>query len=447
MSVDIDRTPGEDLGRGDYNYKNKKPELLLPAGDMETLRVAFHFGADAVYLGGTRFGLRAKAGNFSSEEMREAVDYAHDLGKKVYVTVNIYAHNGDLEGLAEYFRELDDIGPDAVLVSDPGVFMMAREYAPHIPIHISTQANTTNYQAARFWYDQGATRVVTARELSLEEIRGLRTHIPEDMEIESFVHGSMCISYSGRCLLSSYMTGRDANRGACTHPCRWKYHLMEGAPEDMTPDYAVEEDSRPGEYFPVEEDERGTYIFSSRDMAMIGHIDELIDAGVDSMKIEGRMKNALYVATVARAYRAAIDECVADVDSYRSHIPDYEEEIRATTYRPFGTGFYYGSPSAEGQIYDTNTYITAYTYLGIIREVDDAGRGFFIQKNKFSVGERIEVIGPSLEKREVLVTAITTEDGESQDSCPHAGQRLFVTTDGVLSPGDIIRRCELKEES
>ncbi len=447
MSADTFRTPGEDIGRGDIDYKNKKPELLLPAGDMETLKVAFHFGADAVYLGGTRFGLRAKAGNFSPDEMRTAVEYAHSLGKKVYVTVNIYAHNGDLEGLPDYFEELSDIGPDAVLISDPGVFSVARRVAPDVPIHISTQANTTNYEAARFWYDAGATRVVTARELSIEEIRGLRQHIPADMEIESFIHGSMCISYSGRCLLSSYMTGRDANRGACTHPCRWKYHLSEGMPEDMTPDYAVMEDSRPGEYFPVEEDERGTYIFSSRDMAMIGHIDDLISAGVDSFKIEGRMKNALYVATVARAYRAAIDECVDDPDSYKSHIPLYEDEIRATTYRPFGTGFYYGSPSAEGQIYDTNTYITAYTYLGIIREVDDAGRGFFIQKNKFSVGEKIEVIGPSLRTGEVTVLAITTEDGTSRDSCPHAGERLFVTTDGTLCPGDIIRRRELKEES
>ncbi len=429
MSVHDTHTPVESFGRGDYDYK--KPELLLPAGDMETLRVAVHFGADAVYLGGSRYGLRAKAGNFSSEDMREAVAFAHERGKKIYVTVNIYAHNGDLEGLAEYYKELSDIGPDALLISDPGVFALAKRHAPDIPIHISTQANTTNYEAAGFWYEQGATRVVTARELSLTEIRGLREHIPEDMEIESFVHGSMCISYSGRCLLSSYMTGRDANRGACTHPCRWKYHVME--------------ESRPGEYFPVEEDERGTYIFSSKDISMIGHIDELIDAGVDSFKIEGRMKNALYVATVARAYRAAIDECVTDREAYRAHIDRYEKEITATTYRPFGTGFYYGNPSAEGQIYDTTTYITGYTYLGIIREVDESGRGFFIQKNKFSVGEKIEVIGPGLETKEVLVTGLFDEENNRRESCPHAGERLFLEVDGGLNAGDIIRRKEIND--
>ena len=430
MTSNTKGTPGETLGRGDDNFKNKRVELLLPAGNLETLRVAFHFGADAVYLGGIRFGLRAKAGNFSYDEMKEAVDYAHGLGKKVYVTVNIYAHNGDMSGLPGYFHELAEIGPDAVLISDPGVFMVARREAPDIPIHISTQANTTNYEAARFWYDQGAIRVVTARELSIEEIMGLREHIPADMEIESFVHGSMCISYSGRCLLSSYMTGRDANRGACTHPCRWKYHMN------------VEEDSRPGEYFPVEEDERGTYIFSSRDLAMIGHIDDLLGAGVDSFKIEGRMKNAMYVATVAGAYRAAIDACIADVDAYRARIPEFESAIRSTTYRPFGTGFYYGSPSSEGQIYDTNTYITAYTYLGIIDHVDEAQRGFFIQKNKFSVGEEIEAISPGLVVKKLRVLAITSEDGESMESCPHASQRLYLTVDGVLDPGDIIRRCE-----
>ena len=425
----------------------RKPELLLPAGNLENLKLAIRYGADAVYFGGQRFGLRAKADNFSLEDMREGVRFAHENGAKTYLTVNIYAHNEDIEGLKQYFRELQGIPIDALLISDPGVLMLAKEILPDIPIHISTQANNTNYLTWKFWKAQGAERVVAARELSLAEIKRIKEEIGEEMEIEAFIHGAMCISYSGRCLLSSYFTGRDANRGACTHPCRWKYHLSEGMPEDMTPDYAVMEDSRPGEYFPVEEDERGTYIFSSRDMAMIGHIDDLISAGVDSFKIEGRMKNALYVATVARAYRAAIDECVADPDSYKSHIPLYEDEIRATTYRPFGTGFYYGSPSAEGQIYDTNTYITAYTYLGIIREVDDAGRGFFIQKNKFSVGEKIEVIGPDLRTEEVTVTAITTEDGTFRDSCPHAGERLFVTTDGTLCPGDIIRRRELKEEA
>ncbi len=437
MNTDKLSTPGEALGRGDNNSGVKKPELLLPAGSMDTLKVAFHFGADAVYLGGSRFGLRAKAGNFTPDQMKEAIEYAHGLKKKVYVTVNIYAHHGDLEGLGDYLKSLDELGPDALLISDPGVFSLAKREAPHIPIHISTQANTTNFEAARFWYEQGATRVVTARELSIEEIKKLRENIPDDMEIESFVHGSMCISYSGRCLLSSYMTGRDANRGACTHPCRWNYDLH----------YAVEEQGRRGQYFPVEEDDRGTYIFSSKDISMIGHIDDLIEAGVDSFKIEGRMKNALYVAVVAGAYRRAIDEYVSDPDAYRAHIPEYEAHIRATTYRPFGTGFYYGSPGAEGQIYDNGNYITGYTYLGTIADVDEHGRGFFIQKNKFSVGERIEIMGPGMRVDEVTVLAITTEDGEAVESCPHAGQRLFVTTDGTLFAGDIIaRREDVKKE-
>ena len=272
----------------------KKPELLVPASSLEVLKIAVIFGADAVYIGGEAFGLRAKARNFSIEEMKEGIEFAHLHSAKVYVTVNILAHNRDLQGVREYLKELKGIRPDGFIIADPGIFMLAKEICPEIERHISTQANNTNYETFRFWYQLGASRVVTARELSLEEIREIRSKIPEDMEIETFVHGAMCISYSGRCLLSNYLVGRDANQGSCTHPCRWKYSIVE--------------ETRPGEYMPVFENERGTYIFNSKDLCMIDHMDDLLTCGVNSLKIEGRMKTALYVATVARTYRKAIDD-------------------------------------------------------------------------------------------------------------------------------------------
>lgn len=284
----------------------RKPELLVPASSLEVLKVAVIFGADAVYIGGEVFGLRAKAKNFSMEDMKEGVEFAHEHGVKVYVTANILAHNQDLEGVCAYFAELKEIGPDALIISDPGVYRIAMEVCPEIERHISTQANNTNYGTYQFWYEQGAKRVVTARELSLAEIKEIREHIPEEMEIETFIHGAMCISYSGRCLLSNYFTGRDANQGACTHPCRWKY--------------AVVEESRPGEYLPVYENERGTYIFNSKDLCMIEHIPDLLDAGIDSYKIEGRMKTALYVATVARTYRKAIDDYLESPKKYEENM-------------------------------------------------------------------------------------------------------------------------------
>lgn len=271
-----------------------KPEVLAPANSLEVLKTAVEYGADAVYIGGEMYGLRAKAKNFSAEDMKKGIAYAHERGKKVYVTANITAHNRDLEGVRAYFHELKEIRPDALIISDPGVFTIAKEVCPEIDIHISTQSNNVNYMTFRFWKEQGATRVVTARELSLEEIGNIRKNIPDDFEIETFVHGAMCISYSGRCLLSHYFTGRDANLGACTHPCRWKYYIME--------------EKRPGEFLPVEENERGTYIFNSKDLCMIEHIPELVNAGIDSFKIEGRMKTALYVAVVSRTYRQAIDD-------------------------------------------------------------------------------------------------------------------------------------------
>ena len=285
----------------------KKPELLIPASSLEVLKTAVIFGADAVYIGGEAFSLRAKAKNFSKEDMREGIEFAHAHGVRVHVTANILAHNYDLSAAADYFKELAELKPDAIIVADPGMVMLAKQNCPDIELHLSTQANNTNYMTYRFWYDQGIRRVVSARELSLKEIKEIREHIPEDMEIESFIHGAMCISYSGRCLLSNYFTGRDANRGACTHPCRWKY--------------AVVEEQRPGQYLPVYENDRGTYIFNSKDLCMIEHIPEMIDAGIDSFKIEGRMKTALYVATVARTYRKAIDACLESKETYEEKLP------------------------------------------------------------------------------------------------------------------------------
>lgn len=405
----------------------RKPELLVPAGSLEVLKVAVTFGADAVYIGGEAFGLRAKAKNFTSEEMKEGIDFAHAHGVKVYVTANILAHNSDLTDAAAYFTELAALQPDALIIADPGLFMIAKDVCPEIDIHISTQANNCNYGTFLFWHEQGASRVVTARELSLQEIGEIRKRIPADMEIETFVHGAMCISYSGRCLLSAYMTGRSANEGACTHPCRWKY--------------AVVEEKRPGEYFPVEENERGTYIFNSKDLCMIEHIPDLIEAGIDSFKIEGRMKTALYVATVARTYRKAIDDYLEDPALYEKNLPWYREQISRCTYRQFTTGFFYGKPDQESQIYDSNTYIREYTYLGIVGEVKD-GLCVIEQRNKFTIGEQIEIMKPDGENIEVTVRAIYNEDGESMESAPHPKQKLFVDLGVQADIFDILRRQE-----
>ena len=317
----------------------RKTELLMPAGSLEVLKIAVIYGADAVYLGGEAFGLRAKAHNFSLEEMKEGVEFAHSHGAKVYITANILAHNQDLEGVEEYFHQLKEVKMDALIISDPGIFMIARRVLPQVDIHISTQANNTNYGTYKFWYDLGAKRVVTARELSLEEIREIRRQIPNDMEIETFVHGAMCISYSGRCLLSNFFTGRDANQGACTHPCRWKYALVE--------------EKRPGEYLPVYENDRGTFIFNSKDLCMVEYIPELLEAGIDSFKVEGRMKTALYVATVARAYRKAIDDW--SKGEFKKNLEWYKEEIGKCTNREFTTGFFFGKPTEDAHIYGSST--------------------------------------------------------------------------------------------
>jgi putative protease len=461
----------------------KKVELLIPASSLEVLKTAVLYGADAVYIGGEAFSLRAKAKNFSMEEMAEGIAFAHEHGVKVYVTANILAHNADLAEAREYFATLRDLTyepkkesledglessedgqavslmhltkektsgpvtaqPDALIISDPGMFMIAREVWPDCEIHVSTQANNTNYETYLFWHKLGAKRVVSARELSLKEIREIRDHIPEDMEIESFIHGSMCISYSGRCLLSNYFTGRDANQGNCTHPCRWKYAVME--------------ESRPGEYLPVFENERGTFLFNSKDLCMIEYIPEMVQAGIDSFKIEGRMKTALYVAAVTRTYRKAIDDYYMSEETYRANMDWYRAEIAKCTYRQYSTGFYFGKPSSENQIYDNSTYVSESIYLGIVEEkmtmlsdlTRDNGKGFLeliqiTQRNKFCVGDHIEIMKRDGRDLSVLVGAIYNEEMEPMESAPHAKQKLWVWLVGDhtfervdVEQGDILR--------
>lgn len=406
-------------------------ELLVPASSLEVLKIAVIYGADAVYIGGEAFGLRAKAKNFSYEEMAEGIAFAHAHNVKVYVTANILAHNYDLDGVRAYFKELNQMKPDkpdALIIADPAIFMIAREECPDIERHISTQANNTNYGTYKFWWDLGASRVVTARELSLREIKEIRSKIDDKMEIETFIHGAMCISYSGRCLLSNYFTGRDANRGACTHPCRWKYSVVE--------------EKRPGEYLPVYENERGTYIFNSKDLCMIEHIPDLIDAGIDSYKIEGRMKTALYVATVARTYRKAINDYLESPEKYKENMSWYLEQITSCTYRQFTTGFFYGKPTEETQIYDNNTYEKGYTYLGIVGKPNEKGMYRLEQRNKFLVGEEIEVMKPNGDNLKVTVKAMEDEKGEAMESCPHPQQIFYVDLGIGLDEYDILRRQE-----
>lgn len=407
----------------------RKRELLIPAGSLDVLKIAVIYGADAVYIGGEAFGLRAKAKNFTNEEIAEGIKFAHERGARIYITANILAHNDDLSGVEQYFEELKDINPDALIISDPGVFTIAKKVLPDMEIHISTQANNTNYGTYLFWHSLGVKRVVTARELSLKEIAEIRQHIPENMEIESFIHGAMCISYSGRCLLSNYFVGRDANQGACTHPCRWKYSVVE--------------ETRPGEYMPVYENERGTYLFNSKDLCMIEHIPEMMEAGIDSFKIEGRMKTALYVATVARTYRKAIDDYSKDPEIYRANMEWYKAEIGKCTYREFTTGFYFGKADESAQIYNNSTYVKNYTYLGTVEQVREDGLFDIEQKNKFSLGDTIEVMKPDGRNIEAVVKALYDEEGNSLESAPHPKQRITVDLGLKPEPYDIIRRSEM----
>ena len=408
--------------------KRNRPELLAPAGDMERLKMAVLYGADAVYLAGTSFGMRAFAGNFSPEELPQAVAFAHDHGVRVHCTINTMPRNDEVSRLPEHLERLNDAGVDALIVADLGAFSLAGKYAPRCQRHISTQASICNYETARAWHDLGASRVILARELSLEEIRTIRDKTPADLEIEVFVHGAMCVSYSGRCLLSNYLTGRDSSRGACAQPCRYQYALVE--------------EKRPGEYFPVFEDQQGTYILNSRDMCMIDHVGDLIDVGLDSLKIEGRMKTALYVATVARTYRKALDDLAQGREVYEKNLPWYEQQITGCTYRRFTTGFFYGKPDDTAQIYDSNTYEKDYVYLGITGHADENGVFDLEQKNKFSVGEIIEIMKPDGRNIETVVEGIWDLEGNEQESAPHARQALKVKLRDIPDEMDLLRRSE-----
>ena len=405
----------------------RKIELLAPAGDLEKLKIPVLYGADAVYLGGTSFSLRAKAKNFDTKQMREGIEFAHAHGTKVYVTCNIFAHNEDFDKMADYFRELYELGADAILVADPGVFALARKTVPDLDVHISTQANNTNYHTALFWRELGAKRIVMARELSLREIKEISRNIPEDLEIEAFVHGAMCISYSGRCLLSNYLSGRDANKGACSHPCRWEYF--------------VTEKSRSGEYMPIVEEDRGTYIFNSKDLCMINHIPELIDAGIMSLKIEGRIKTAFYVGTVVRVYREAIDDYLKSPELYESKKDYYIEEVAKASYRGFTTGFYYGKPDQNEQIYTTSSYIRTYDFIGMVKEYDnESGFAVIEQRNKFVTGDQVEFISPNAGIVRQTVKEMYTLDGEKAEEAPHPQQLLRVKVDAPVKPFDMMRK-------
>lgn len=411
----------------------RKPELLAPAGDLEKLKIAVTYGADAVYLAGKQFGLRAYAGNFSKEEMAEGIKFAHEKGAKVYITTNIIPHNDDLVTFPDYLEELQLLGADAILAADPGVISIARKVAPELEVHLSTQANTTNWVSADFWAKMGVSRVVLARELSLTEIKEIRKQT--GLEIEVFVHGAMCISYSGRCLLSSFMTGRHANLGQCAQPCRWKYALVE--------------EKRPGQYFPIEEDERGSYIFNSHDLCMIEHIPELINSGVDSLKIEGRMKSVHYVATIVRAYRRAIDAYLAKPEQYKVN-PQWLEEISKVSHRSYTTGFYFGRPAAEGQTYGSSSYLRDYDFVALVKDYDPKTSIATVeQRNKFSLGDLVEITGPKTETFEQIISAMWTEEGEKTESAPHPQQILKIKVAQPVHPFDLIRRekTAVEEES
>jgi Collagenase and related proteases len=404
----------------------KKVELLAPAGNLEKLKMAIMYGADAVYIGGQRFGLRASADNFSLEDIKEGLTFAHQRECKVYVTVNIIPHNEDLVGLPEYIKQLQELGIDAVIVSDPGIFDIVRESAPNMEVHISTQANNTNYASAMFWYRHGAKRIVTARELSLEEISEIKAKTPDDLDIEAFIHGAMCISYSGRCLLSNYMTGRDSNRGACSHPCRWKYHLVE--------------EKRPGEYIPVYEDERGTYIFNSKDLCMIEHIPELVKSGIYSFKIEGRMKSSFYVATVVSAYRQAIDAYLADPNNY-SFNPEWLSELSKASHREYTTGFYFNKTTGADQIYNTSSYIREYDFVGMVLEYDKTtGIAKIEQRNRMIVGDEIEVVSPRKGYFTQTIEWMENEERESIRTAPHAQMIVYMPIKQGVGQYTMLRR-------
>lgn len=409
---------------------NNNIELLAPAGNLEKLKTAIIYGADAVYIGGEAYSLRAMADNFDDEAMKEALEFAHSRGKKIYVTINIFPHNSDLAGIPAYTKKLYDFGVDAVIVSDLGVFSMIREAAPDLHIHISTQANNTNYASATVWRRMGATRVVLARELSLKEIKEIREKVPEDLELEAFVHGAMCMAYSGRCLLSNYMTGRDANRGACAHPCRYKYYLME--------------EKRPGEYFEIREDERGSYIMNSMDLCMIEHIPELIESGITSLKIEGRMKSSYYVATVVKAYRQALDSYLRDKENYKFD-PEWLVEVSKASHREFSTGFYFGKP--KKQIYASSSYIRTHDIVGIVKDYDpESSMAVIEQRNKVLKGDEVEILTPYEKNYSIKLEKLWDEEGNEIDSTPHPQMIYKIKVQRPLKPFDMLVKEKGEQE-
>lgn len=402
----------------------KKPELLAPAGNMEKLKMALLYGADAVYLGGKAFGLRAFGGNFTNEELQEAVDFAHKLGKKIYVTVNIFPHNSDIAKLPAYLTFLNEIKVDAILVADLGVFTLAKEYAPDVELHISTQANNTNWAAVNAWAELGASRVVLAREMSLEEVKEIREKC--SVELEMFVHGAMCISYSGRCLMSNYLTSRDANRGSCAQPCRWNYALVE--------------EKRPGQYFPVLEDERGTYIFNSKDMCLLPYLPDVIASGVDSLKIEGRMKSVHYAASVVKAYREAIDSYFAAPEQFEVK-KEWVEELDKVSHRAYTTGFYYGRPTEKDQIYGTSSYTQTSDFVGLVLDYDEkTGFATVEQRNNMKVGQEIEIFQPHLAGYRQILQEMYNDEGEAIQVAPHPQQIVKIRMDRPVEPYGILRR-------
>ena len=403
----------------------KKPELLAPGGSLLKLKTAIDFGADAVYIGGDAFSLRVAAENFSVEDMYEGIRYAHDRGKKVYLTSNIIAHNRDIEKFRGFIEEIRPMGFDAVLIADLGLFGMIREIAPEIPVHISTQANNTNYKTVEMWHKMGAERVVLGREMSFKEIAEIQSKVP-DVELEAFVHGAMCISYSGRCLLSNYMTGRNSNLGACAHPCRWNYSLVE--------------EKRPGEYFDVFENERGTFIFNSKDLCMIEHIPELVKSGVASLKIEGRVKTAFYVATIVGAYRREIDRYCADPENYVFN-PDELGELCKVSHRPYTTGFFYGRPTSDGQVYETSSYIRDYELVGIVTGYDkEAKRLTISQRNRFFAGDELEIIQPNKPYVTIKAENMANQKGEAIDVAPHAEEIITMDCVEEIPTGAMVRK-------
>lgn len=405
---------------------NRKVEILAPAGNLEKLKTAIDFGADAVYLGGSKLNLRAFADNFTNDEIRQGVEYAHARGRKVYVTLNVFPHNSDLVGLEDYLRELYELNVDAILASDPSVIITSLETVPELEVHLSTQANNVNYKTAQYWYKQGVKRIVLARELSLNEIKEIHDKVPEGCELEAFVHGSMCMSYSGRCLMSNYMTGRDANRGACSQACRYKYYLME--------------EKRPGEFFEVIEDDRGSYVMNSKDLCLIEYIDKMIEAGVYSLKIEGRMKSAYYVAAVVKAYRQAVDAYLEDPENYKFN-PEWMDSLMKVSHRDYHTGFFFGKTGE--QIYETASYIRTADIVGRVKEYDkDTQIAVIEQRNKFYDNDIVEILRPEGPAFNVQVTDMREMNGTKIDAAPRAQMMFTVKVDKELKPNDFIVKAK-----